>query len=413
MSLQAALSRLRARADGEEGFTIIEMMVALMVLAVGVLGMAPLFLASLRTAALGANRARALALATRDVEAFHSVPYCQVGFGTSQPGFATTWTDPADSSTYSTVTISDPNANIGGPSGPDETVAGVTYHFARYIVWAAGKSPGGGTTYTQAYKRVAVFVTWSDQAGSHTARQDSDVYPGGLGTYVAANCGANGSPGTQTPPSAPTNLTATTAAGSAGQNEIDLSWTKPSVGSFDKYVVALSTDGFATSDVVANNVSSTATSYAATGLTPSTSYSFQIYAVQNATGYQSASGQASATTLTAGPSVNCTVGLVTFTPTGADQTSGSTTLVSDVSVSAHTTGTCAFLQLVYTSVAGDPNSTNLSLVQSPPGVWKATMNGTGTNWSIGNHVVAVADSTGTPLVQGNFIVCSAGKTTCP
>lgn len=402
----------RARAH-EAGFTVIEMMVALMILAVGVLGLAPLFLTSLRTAALGANRARALALATRDIEAFHSVPYCEAGFAASQAGYSTTWTDPVDGTSYSTVTISDPNANIGGPSGPDETVAGQTYHFARYLVWATSKSPGGGTTYAQAYKRAVVVVTWHDQAGSHTARQDSDVYPGGLGTYVAANCGANGSPGTPTPPSAPTNLSATTAANPTGANEIDLTWTKPSLGTFDKYVVALSTDNFATADVVANNVSSTATSYAATGLAPSTTYAFQIYAVQNSTGYQAASGQASATTLSAGTATNCTVGLVTFTPTGADQASGKTTLVSNVGVSAHTTGTCPYLQLMYTPIAGDANSTSVPLIQGSPGVWTATVNGTSTNWSIGNHVIDVADSSGTAIVQGNLIVCSAGKATCP
>jgi prepilin-type N-terminal cleavage/methylation domain-containing protein len=402
----------RRRAD-DAGFTVVEVMVALMILAVGVLGMAPLFLTALRTAALGANRARALALATRDIEAFHSVPYCEAGFAASQTGYSATWTDPADSTSYSTVTISNPNANIGGPSGPDETAAGQTYHFARYLVWATGKSPGGGTTYIQAYKRAVVVVTWSDQAGNHTARQDSAVYPGGLGAYVAANCGASGAAGTPAPPAPPTNLTATTAAVPVGANEIDLTWTKPSVGSFDKYIVALSTDNFATADVVANNLSAATTSYSATGLAPSTTYGFQIYAVQNSTGYQAASAQTSATTLSAGTASGCTVGLVTFTPTGADQASGKTTLVSNVGVSVHTTGTCPFLQLMYTPVDGDANPTSVPLTQGSPGVWSATMNGPSTNWSIGNHVIAVADSAGTAVVQGNLIVCSSGKATCP
>jgi hypothetical protein len=295
-------------------------------------------------------------------------------------------------------------------------VAGQTYSFARYILWATGKTPTGATTtstYPQAYKRTVVIVSWTDRGGSHSARQDSEIYPGGLGTYVAANCGASGSPGTQTPPSAPTNFTVTTAASPAGQNEIDLTWTKPSVGAFDKYIVALSTDNFETSHIVTNNLSSASTSYAASGLAPGTTYQFQVYAVQNATGYQAASGQASATTLAAAPSVNCSVGLVTFSPTGADQASGVTTLVTNVTVSAHTTGTCVYLQLAYTSVEGAATTTTVALVQGPSGVWVATMNGTGANWSIGNHVINVEDATGTPLVQGNFIVCSAGKATCP
>jgi hypothetical protein len=392
---------------------MVEVMVALMVLALGVFGMAPVFLAALRTATLGANRARALAFATRDIEAFRSVPYCGVGFGTSQTGYTSTWTDPADGASYNTVTIANPNANIKGPSGPDETVAGQAYHFARYLLWATGKSPGGTTTFTQAYKRSVVIVTWTDGGGSHTARQDSDLYPGGLGTYVAGNCGATGSSGSQPQPSAPTNLTATTAAAPAGTNEIDLTWTAPSSGSFDKYVVTMSTDNFSTSNVVNNNLSSASTSYAVTGLAPLTTYQFQIYAAQNSSGSQVASGQASATTLTATSSSNCTVGMVTFTPAGADQANGASTLVSNVSVSAYTSGTCSYLQLSYTPVVGAATPTTVALTQGSTGVWQATMNGTGTNWSIGNHVIDVQNSAGASQVQGNFIVCSAGKATCP
>ncbi|MCU1450918.1 MAG: Fibronectin type domain [Acidimicrobiales bacterium] len=389
---------------------------SLTILAIGVFGMIPVYLSSLKTASIGANRARALALATRDVEAFRSVPYCEIGFATSQTGYTSTWTDPANNTSYSTVTVTDPNANISGPSGPNETVAGQTYSFARYVLWATGKTPTGATTtstYPQAYKRTVVIVSWSDRGGSHSARQDSEIYPGGLGTYVAGNCGANGSPGTQTPPSPPTNFTATTAASPAGQNEIDLAWTKPSVGTFDKYIVALSTDNFDTSHIITNNLSAASTSYAASGLAPGTTYQFQVYAVQNSTGYQAASGQASASTQNGSPSVNCSVGLVTFSPTGADQAANAASLtVATVSVSAHTTGTCPYLQLAYTSVEGAATITTVALVQGSPGVWTASMNGT-TNWSIGNHVIAVEDATGTPLVQGNFIVCSAGKATCP
>jgi hypothetical protein len=208
-------------------------------------------------------------------------------------------------------------------------------------------------------------------------------------------------------------MAAIPAADPAGRNELDLTWAAPATGTYDKYVLAMSTDNFETSHTLANNLSSATVSYAATGLAPATTYSFQLYAVQNSTGYQAASSQVSATTLTGVSGLSCTVGLVTFTPSGATQAPNATTLVSNATASVHTTGVCPYLQLAYTPVEGSAVVTTVSLIQSIPGVWGATMNGTATNWSIGNHVVNVQNSAMNTLVQGNFIVCSAGKSTCP
>jgi hypothetical protein len=188
----------------------------------------------------------------------------------------------------------------------------------------------------------------------------------------------------------------------------------------DKYLIVYSFDSFATSNTIASS-QPTSTSFPVTGLAPGVSYSFQVYSVSSATGQQGSSGTVSATTLTALPSVGCTVGSVTFTPGGADQANGGTTLVNpssgsptNVAVTANTTGTCGFLQLVYTTVEGNPTSTYTALTQgSQPGTWTGTMNGTSTNWSVGTHTILVEDSLGNILVQGSFTVCSAGRLSCP
>src|SRR5687767_6395772 len=72
------------------GFTVIEMMVALTLLTVGMLGLAPVFIASNRSASSAMHRTRAFELATRDLEAFRSIPYCSLGYPNyaGQPGNA-------------------------------------------------------------------------------------------------------------------------------------------------------------------------------------------------------------------------------------------------------------------------------------------------------------------------------------
>jgi prepilin-type N-terminal cleavage/methylation domain-containing protein len=413
----------------DRGFTLVELIMALSILAVGIFGVMPVFLAGLRTGAVSASRSRALALATRDIESFHSLPYCSVGFGPGQTGYTSspTWNDPADHKNYTTVTIANPLVDEKPPSGPSQTVGGQSYQFERHIVWATTKSPDGKTTYGSAspglgaYKRIVEIVTWSDQVGSHSARQDSDLYPGGLGAYSAGNCGASGGPGSTAPPAPVTGLTATTAVSPQGQTEIDLSWTLPTpMTNVDKYRIVYSFDNFATSHTITSGQSPTSTSYQVTGLAPGVTYGFQVYTVSNATGSEGSSGSVSATTLTAPPSAGCTVGAVTVTPGGADQVSGGTTLATpssgspvNVVVSANTTGTCGYLQLVYTTVEGDPASKYAPMTQGQPGTWTGSMDGMSTNWSVGTHTVLVEDGSGNILVQASFTVCSSGRLSCP
>jgi hypothetical protein len=73
------------------------------------------------------------------------------------------------------------------------------------------------------------------------------------------------------PPAAVTNLVQSTPSGS----EIDLSWTLPTANAPTSLIVQQSTNGGATWTNVAT-LGATATSYAATGLNSSTSYSYQV-----------------------------------------------------------------------------------------------------------------------------------------
>src|SRR4051812_23575638 len=179
----------RRRATGEGGFTLLEMVAALTVLSIGVLATTQVFLGSLKTAGLGEARTQATAIATREVEALRAVPYATLGFaaGTTSAQF-----EGAD-----TVFVT--GGTAVATSGP-EVVDGQPFGIARYIVWAAnGSTP-------HAYKRVVSVVSWSDEAGTHTVRQDDAVYPGGLGPVASTTT----APTTTTPgsPGAPSGLIA-------------------------------------------------------------------------------------------------------------------------------------------------------------------------------------------------------------
>src|SRR5437016_7616484 len=95
-------------------------------------------------------------------------------------------------------------------------------------------------------------------------------------------------------PSPPTNLTATTASPS----QINLSWTAPSNNggsAITGYEIERSTDGGTNWSSIQSNTGSTSTAYSDTGLVASTSYTYQVSAI-NVAGTSSPSNTASATT---------------------------------------------------------------------------------------------------------------------
>jgi prepilin-type N-terminal cleavage/methylation domain-containing protein len=435
------LARRSFRASrSEDGFTIIEMMIALFLFAVGIVAVTSVFLAGLKTATVSQNRARALALAARDTEAFHALPYCSVGYSSTQLGGSTTWTDLLDTKTYTNVVVGNPLAAERAPSGPAETsfTGNQTYNFERHVLWADAPVVGTGTTDNQAYKRTVVIVNWKDQVGTHSVRHDSFLYPGGLGQYtVPANCPTT-APGNNNPPplfDLPPSYPFTATTGSAtcpagqtcppaarpGENEVDLQWYSPSdTSNVDHWLINYSFNNFATSYTLVDKLPVAApnqpNTYAASGLAPNTTYSFQVFAVSPA-GAIVASSVKSAPTLAASGGGPCGLtGAITASPAGQAQKAGGTALVGDFSVAVHTNAGCPAVELKYQPVAGGSTDTIVVLSQTSPGIFSGTMNGTATNWSIGGHTVNVVDQSGSPFPGGSTLqvtVCSAGAASCP
>jgi Tfp pilus assembly protein PilV len=394
----------------DEGFTVVELMVGLTVLAIGIGGIVNVFNTSFSVASQGNNRSRAVSLATRDAEAMRAVPYDRLGFAPTQPGFL------AGFEGSPTVIVAEP---LIQPTGPSQTIGGMTYQFERHIVWADAASTSG---FVQAYKRVAVMVSWTDQAGTHTARQDAFVYPGGRGLYkgpqegmattttVASAGGAGAAPA----PAAPLGLLASVPTDLSGSSTVNLDWT-PSASStpaVSTWVVQFSTDSFMNAHVVTDSQPAAVTTLSVAGLSPSTQYQFRVAAKSAAGVLSTWSVVASATTSAEAASV-CELGTATMTPSAVKrQNGGSTVLSANAAVSVNASASCTGLKLRFKTTAAGGFTTVL-MTAGTGGTWAGTVNGLTTAWDTGSHQVEVLDGSNTVLGTLAFTVCVHNAKKCP
>src|SRR5690242_9890695 len=160
--------RVASRDDSEAGFTIVELVVALAVLAMVMAPLVGVFWSAIRTAGAAGHRTDGSSIASREIERMRAVLHAQVGFYADQTGYAATYdafttvsqgpTSPSSGTLVPQVQPQrpDPSAAAGFAPDPDPTNAspivqgGVSYTVARHIVWVNAQD--ASTTYTQAYK---------------------------------------------------------------------------------------------------------------------------------------------------------------------------------------------------------------------------------------------------------------------
>jgi len=424
--------------DSEAGFTIVELVVALAILAMVMAPLAGVFWGAMRTAGAAAHRTDGASIASREIEAMRAIPYAQVGFYDDQGepstfGGLTTVSLGANSPSSGTLTPKiqplrpDPNAASGYAPDPDPANAspiqqgGVSYSVARHIVWIDAQD--ASTTYTQAYKRLTVVVTWSDQAGSHTVRQDSLLYPGGQGKFNGPMGGPTSTTSTTIVlnPSAPVLNAITGLADPAGETQIPLTWTQPAGGAaVTSYSIEYSTSsGFPPGNFsVVNGLAPSITNYTVTSLSANTTYYFMVIAYAGSNSATS-NVRSFATLPVAGP--GCQYGQLNVTGATTLSTTG-TILQNNGKVSENlalswtTTGNCPHSYAVY---AVDP--TNSADPSSPyaltanAGTYTATvLSQDSKSWAIGLHTFTVwdtSDNKATTVVK-TFKICAKGSATC-
>lgn len=206
---------MKGRPSGEEGFTLIELVVALALLALVVAPLAEVFYTGIGTSSTDRVRAVAIGLASRTSQEMAAVPYGNLGFYGDQPGFAASW----ESSDAASDSVPDTSNTVElaptTPTGTTPLVAPVSqvtqsatsFTIQRFVTWADAEK-GTGQVDEGAYKRTTVLVCWpgpgkpplpdctssaSDvvpvRPDQQTVTIDSVVYPGGLGAYQGPGLG--------------------------------------------------------------------------------------------------------------------------------------------------------------------------------------------------------------------------------
>jgi prepilin-type N-terminal cleavage/methylation domain-containing protein len=431
--------RVASRDESEAGFTIVELVVALAILAMTMAPLCGVFWSAMRTAGVASHRTDGASIASREIESMRAIPYAQVGFYADQTGYTTTYEGHTTVSLGSTSPSSgplvphlqpqrpDPFAATGFAPDPDPENAspivqgGVAFSVERRIVWINAQDTS--STYTQAYKRLTVIVTWSDQAGAHEVRQDSILYPGGLGEFQGAMGGTTSTTTTTVVlnPSAPVLNAITGLADPAGQTQIPLTWSQPAGGAaVTSYSIVYSTSSSFPSGSISlvTGLAPSITNYTVTSLTADTTYYFEIIAYAG-TNTATSNAQSFATL----PVTVATCQLGALSVTGATTLSTTGTILQtngkvgeDLVLSMTTTGTCPHsysVKAIDPTSSADPGSPYA--LTGNAGTFTATVPSNGSkSWAVGVHTFTVWDvstNSATTVVK-TFKICAKGSTTC-
>lgn len=438
----------------ERGFTLIELIIAMMVLAIVMAALAPAFYGELRATAATDYRSTANGLAVAAIEQMRAFPYYQIGWDTTDyEGPSTTLTNgllaapssqtptcigsgnPTPSVQSDSLIVANekaPSWNAYGSYNPveltsssafdlstsnlfgQETIGPITYSIARCVYWVAA-SPTSTTlntpTYPSAYKLTWVGVSWNVGATPWHVSQTSAVYPGGAGSYTSENndgpasstCTNSGSaPGTPSGLAASADVNPTTA--------VDLSWSAGSSTSSElplSYVVGYRSDPTAAWTIFSQGTGLLSANV--DGLSPGTEYWFEVIAVA-CDNTQSVTA-ATTTYTTQNASQACTYSNFTVT-TGIASSEGSTTIgsndkldqISSLTASATVSSACSNVALYYSPQNNSNYTTDSASASSGTLSW----NTSASKWAAGTitfHLyIAGADTGATAQVT---ITCDA------
>lgn len=155
--------RTGGRPPADRGTTVVELLVASLLLGVGVLGVAGLFVASARSTSVVESQADATDIATGEIELIRSLPYEEIGIAVSAPGY--------QPQVDGRPTVTEAGGNRVFPTG---TVSrdGIDFGIERSVTWIEAGTSG------RSYKLVVIDVTWRTASGDRSVTLQTGLYEG-------------------------------------------------------------------------------------------------------------------------------------------------------------------------------------------------------------------------------------------
>ncbi len=413
----------------DRGFTLIELMIAMLITAVVMAALAPVFYGLLRASAAANARSVASGLAVTASEQIRSVPYDEVGFYSTPSGC------PTSNPVILSTSVSDPLAALA----TSKTVGHTVYTLQRCVNWVNSTVSGD----TLAYKQSVVTVSWSWAGLPGTVTQTSALYPGGEGAYTGPDnefaTGTTTTIAAGSIPSPPTNVTAVDDPSSPA-NTIDVSWTAPATIPVPNYYVVLYTttnpNGYSIASLgsgaytTSPNVTGTSTLIT---VGPGTTYYFQVESVAGSQASTTTSNTATATSTATNPTTTtsvpgptttttvpaCSLNTLTVSPSVgtngqgvALDSSGELVNESNFSLSVNVSAGCSNVTVGYAPSRCTPGangcSTTYAVMTGSSGTFYGTAGASNTVWSVGTQIftVFVNGLQYSPLTQQQVVVCT-------
>lgn len=379
---------------GDQGFTLVELVIALLVIAIVMAAIGPAIYGVLKASADTNQRSVADNLAVQATEQMRSYAYSEIGYTSTQYGAISVASEQCNAGTQVTVG----STYLPGPV-TTTSMSNVSYTISRCVYWVS--SSAGDTT--NDYKQIVVSVSWA--SGGQPLTFKSAVYPSGAdisSTTTTTTVEAAS-------PSPPTNVAAQDDSTYPTQY-IDVLWSPPStsadpVAGYDvEYSTTYSGSGYLTSGITTKYVpgatacgGTTSCGYQLTAAAGQTYY-VEVYSV-DASGVTSTSPGTSSSgnyvvsaSTTTGTTGGCQVTGASVTPSTAsiDKNGYLETSNNQFSLSVTTNGDPACtndtITMQYTpSGSGTPTTSNLS----GSGTLTGTAGSCSTVWTAGNHTFSV------------------------
>lgn len=396
--------RRRRKANGE-GFTLLELMIALLILGIVLGAVAPAFYGVLKAGTITNYRSVANGIAVQSTEQLRSYAYYQVGFSTAPTGCPNTASNPLVLVGFTTP--------VDGlvTNEPTEQVGTVTYSILRCVNWVNSTV----TNDTLAYKETSVKVSWTVDGVSSSLSQTSALYPGGNGAYTSG--GENDYEPAQTTttvgnaPSSPATASGSTTSSDPNfvpGYQLAISW--PAVSGATSYDVWFSPTNPGTYPV--SSMSDAQVDMDVTGTSdtidvqPNTNYYIQVVAVN-------AAGPSNPVSITPWPINSGPAGGTTTTTTAPTTTttvpSGTTTTTTTTSTTTTSTTTTTVSTCTATKVSVTPagqSSNNKQAYLNSSGLTLIPNSG---SFSV---VVTVSGTGCIPQVAYNTTGCFPGNPGC-